>query len=228
MNNMTIWQRLHTYFAILFVLLLIGFGTAWWVQNARDKSFQRNEKLDVLAEHIRHDITHVSDLVRAGRAHPDLKEEQSGHINDLKTDISKTIAVIQAEYGQYQSLLNAVGGLNDYASKLIKTNESTGNDVKSPNFGGIATTNAELSLAQSPQLFDNFLDEVRKAKTAEVQKTTRAAIGGVVLLLLILVACFRIGRMQSTAISKPLSVLVNALEELRGGDFSHRVALNGK
>jgi len=229
MKNMTIWQRLNTYFTILFVLLLIGVGVAWWVENTRARTLRRIDQLNNLAERLRRDITHLGDLVRFSHSLTDSKEHQ-GRINELKTDISKVTTTLRTEFKQYGSFLAALAGLNEHVTKLTTTFEKAASDPAdaSPAATGTAAASNNVALTHSPRLFDNFFDEVRKTETAEVQKAWRTAVGGGVFVLAILVACLVVGRLQSTAISTPLTILVDALERMRHGDFSQRVSLSGE
>src|SRR3974377_1353111 len=52
------------------------------------------------------------------------------------------------------------------------------------------------------------------------------AFVGLTGIVLVLLACVIVGRFQSSAVTVPLNQLVSALERMRRGDFTQRIALN--
>lgn len=213
MKNMTIWQRLNTFFVILFVLLLIGVGVAWWVENNRANTQQRIDQLDNWSEQLRRNITHMGDLVRFSPASDDLSA-RTVRINELNRDIGALSRRIRKEFKQYTHLLAALSSLNDYANKLVSAYEKNASNP---------AVNPAESLANPLELFEAFNEEAQRTKAAEGQKATRTAVVGVALVLAILLACFVVGRLQSRTISLPLGALVEALEHMRRGDFTRRI-----
>ncbi len=220
MKKLTIWQRLNRYFAVLFVLVLIGVAVAWWVENTRANTLRRIDQLNSLAEWVRRDVTHLGDLVSFGAPKPNSGALRA-RIGEVQADIARAGSVLRAEFGQYTGLLGAFGRLNEHVTKLVEKFERGTNDPGSSN------TTAEPASAHPPRLFESFYEEIRKVESEEVQKAWRSAVIGGVVVLAILMACLVVGRKQSAAISVPLTTLVDALERMRHGDFTQRIGLAG-
>ena len=230
MKTMTIWQRLHTTLVALIVLLLIGVGVAWWVENTRSKTQARSDQLMNAGDRLRRAIVHLGDCLR-WRAQPDTRLEQKKRIEELKADIAATTDLIRASYSDYPSVLEAAKDLADYATKLADAfdkavKEPVGGDAGSPHLA--ASPAVQQLLKQQKDLFDNFNAKVQEAWTAERGKSPTAAMIGGVVLLVILVGCICVGRLQAKAVNRPLSLLVETLERMRRGDFTQKVNLAGR
>ena len=133
MKTMTIWQRLHTTLAAVIVLLLIGVGVAWWVENTRSKTQLRSDQLVNASDLIRRDIVHLEDCLR-WRSPADPKQEQKRRAEELKAHITSTVEFIRANYGEYKHVLVATKALDEYTTKLgnlFRSEEHT-SELQSP------------------------------------------------------------------------------------------------
>jgi hypothetical protein len=232
MKTMTIWQRLHTTLAALIVLLLIGVGIAWWVENTRSKTQLRSDQLMNAGDHIRRGIVHLGDCVR-WRTQSAPKQEQKKRVEELKADVISSVETIHTRYEEYPRLLAAAKAVSDYATRLAdafdkETKELADNAAGTLNPAPAPASASALKplLDQQKRLFDSFNEEILKASTAELGKSPAAAFIGGGCLLVILVSCVFVGRLQSKAINRPLSLLMEALERMRGGDFTQKVSLS--
>ena len=234
MKTMTIWQRLHTTLAAVIVLLLIGVGVAWWVENTRSKTQLRSDQLVNASDLIRRDIVHLEDCLR-WRSPADPKQEQKRRAEELKAHITSTVEFIRANYGEYKHVLVATKALDEYTTNLgnlfdERAREPADRDPSAPQ--SVAATAAlaaqQQLLRQQKSKFDSFNEEVRQASTVELGKSLTAALIGGAGLLAILVGCVYLGKLQARAVDRPLSLLVEAQERMRRGDFTQKLSLDGR
>jgi methyl-accepting chemotaxis protein WspA len=249
MKTMTIWQRLHTTLAALIVLLLIGVGVAWWVENTRSKTQARNDQLMHVGDRLRRDILHLGDCLR-WRTQPDPDQEQKKRMDVLRANITSTIEFLRADFAEYAPVRDGAKALGDYAAKLVefydefpslseagksfgdytaKVVDAYDESAKKPTRDDIASWTPQQQLAkQQKVLFDYFGKRVQDASTTELGKSPVAAFVGAGCLLVILVACVYLGKLQARAVDRPLSLLVEAQERMRRGDFTGKVSLDGR
>jgi len=225
MKNMTLWQRLHTIFAVLIVLLLVGVGIAWWVQDTRYQTQSRSDQLRNAGDRIRRSVTHLGDCLRWG-IQADAKSEEEKRVEELRAEVFSSIAFIQANYLEHPALLDAARALGDHTMKLAEAVKRRSREPADSN-PGAPPLDRDL-FANFNKAFGIFDKEVKDASKAEEGYSQTTALIGAIALLVILVACIWLGRLQARAIDRPLSILVDALEHMRSGDFTRKVRLDAR
>jgi len=75
------------------------------------------------------------------------------------------------------------------------------------------------------RLFGDLTQKIEAVQEGEAIRARTIAVAGGASIVLILIACFVVGRLQSSAVTRPLNRLVASLELMRSGDFTQRLAL---
>lgn len=234
MKARTIWQRLNTALFLLIILLLAGVGLALWVAAARSTATERSLGLTGRRDHIYYQVMLLSDAVRGLCFDPkDELEKRRRHETELEFD--KSLQSLENDYRDYPDLLvsvtnlrdfvtgDAPGSLGDFQKKVLTLAESdppTAMTYYNANFPSVSR--------QREQVFRDLAEQVEQANSAgSARALSLTAIGTTGILLIALAALF-VGRLQSAAIAEPLSRLVGTLEQMRHGDFTHRLTLHQK
>lgn len=229
MNKTTIWHRLNTAQVILVVLLLIGFGLAFWSERNTSASVEYNTQLTGNLERIRSDINVTSDAMRGMLLQPGNESEKKRY-HDAETELNAMLDNLQAD-ARREAVTSAVKDLRDFLQKtdgpfrnrvvdLINTNPQSAGDYYNKN--------SEDIRGQRDKHFNNLAAQVQSVAAAGSQRAQRNAFIGTSCTVVVLVMCFVAVRLQSAAVSKPLNQLVASLERMRQGDFTQRVELKRK
>ena len=226
MKKMTIWRRLNTSVALLLLLLLVGTGLAWWAEDARSKARLHSSDLYADGTLVRLDLEQMNNALRGLLLDPrndlDLKR-----YSDSTKELAVCVQRMEKEFGEYEKLRDALGKIEDYA-RLHDTNQAKMLTLQDTDPGAAMVQYAKLYPDMGKQrdaLLAVFKQEVQKAAIAELDSDNRQALFGFAGLLAILVATVWVGVYQSSSVTKPLAQLVEALERMRHGDFTQRLAL---
>lgn len=230
MNKTTIWNRLNTAQLILVVLLLVGFGLAFWSERASSASGHFNAQLQSNYEQVRHDIIQKSDALRGLLLNP-AQEFERKRFHEADTDLDVVLANMQRLFADQAGLVSALKRLREFVQNtrnpfyaqvmsLLQTDAEGAVSLYSRNIESIRKTGDDR-LAELDQ-------QVVRVRSAEDIRAQNNAIIGIACTAVVLFACFFVGRFQSAAVSKPLQQLVSALDRMRQGDFTQRVKLNRK
>ncbi len=131
------------------------------------------------------------------------------------------------EFSGHDDLQDALRNISDYA-KSYQTYQSKLLDLQE--------TDSAAALAQYMQTFPalrekrdrlitDLLTQKKNAELREQESANEKSLFGGALLCCILIASIWLGSYQSSSVAKPLSLLVEALERMRHGDFTRRLAI---
>ena len=229
MNQMTSWQRLNTAQVILIVLLLVGFGLAFWSEKTSSHAAEQNQKITSYFETIRNDISVSSDAIRgiilrpAGdgekKRYRDADQELQAALDDLQL-ASKNDALAAAANNLREFLRNTRAPFHNRVMELATASPEQTIDYYN-------RTIDEIRL-QRDKLLNALAAQVQTDITSRSLVADRKAVLGQICAALMLFACFIVGRLQSTSVAKPLNQLVSALDRMRQGDFTERVNIQRK
>jgi methyl-accepting chemotaxis protein WspA len=230
MNKLTIWRRINASLAFLILLLIIAAGLAWWVEHFRKNTSLRHEKLDHRDGEIRLELGQMNTALRGL-----LLDAKNTNDTALAADSSsKLVELLHAlqdsknelYYPELQKPLEALGKFvslqfDDYENKLIGPSGLQATDPQAA-IKQYAATYAALD-KEGQGLLNDFHAQVQKINddAAEVSKTVSTL--GLLALVALLLASLWIGGYQTTSVSEPLALLVEALERMRHGDFTRRL-----
>jgi methyl-accepting chemotaxis protein WspA len=232
MKKMTIWQRLNTVLVVLILFLLVGVGLALWVEETRLRATERNEQLTTDKNRIYLDVLLVSDAVRALIVTPTDKTEKDRR-KAAEDSMASSLGDIQKNFADYPELLDATrkvsdfcssasGGLSTFYTRVIDMAE--GGDPS----GTVQHYNKNFPNLREKRdtLFADLTKQIDVVKGTETRRAQTREVIGITCIALILVACLIVGKFQSSAVTEPLNQLVAAMERMRRGDFTHRLASN--
>ncbi|MDB6123983.1 MAG: Methyl-accepting chemotaxis sensory transducer, partial [Pedosphaera sp.] len=224
MKKMIIWRRLNTSLAILIFLLVTGACLAWWVEYNRSNSLRRSDLLTSEAGKVKLHLTQMSDSFKSLLLDPK-NEVEWKRGTDAENDLGVVLENIQRNFKNYSGLLQATRNIRDFVSKTWTTYQAKIVEEVDPVAAAsqYAKTYPALRLEREKLLAD-LNKQAQTAARIELDDTT-VSIGGLIALGLILVTSICIGAYQSSAVTKPLSQLVEALERMRRGDFTKRLTI---
>jgi len=228
MNKMTTWQRLNAGTAAIIALLLLGLSVAFVMERANSAADARASELRSLRDHIKLDLSQMSDSLRGLLIDPKNDTERT-HLKSVETDFLAICDPVQPGLGSHPALANALKNLREFEEVTLGPFQ---NHVLELADSGVSaatsfyTKNIPAVHDKREQAMTGFETELSAAITENSQGAKDTAIFGLCGIGVILVACFVAGRMQSRAVSRPLNQVIAALEEMRRGDFSHRLKMN--
>lgn len=230
MIRFTLWQRLHTALLILILLLLIGVGLAFWVEEIRSLSVQRRDQLAAAVIQLYLDTTQMSDATRGVLLNPDNDLDRRRRA-DAERNFLNTIQGLQIAYSHHLELVNSLQRLRDFGLKTLAAYDA--DLLRRVETNRTAATQHYLkTFPELRQQRDQLLNEFKRQKdlvaTAELEKAQTAAMIGMVGIVVIALVSVVVGRFQSAAVTGPLNQLVEALERMRRGDFRVRLGLKRK
>jgi methyl-accepting chemotaxis protein WspA len=228
MKHMTIWQRLNTALLLLILLVLVGVGLALSVAEARSSGRHRSDLLNAARYRIHSDLLLLENAVCNLLLEPKV-ELDSKRRTDAEKDLITSLEAIQSSFPDATNLLNAVKGLADMATKTMATLSSRAVELSATDPAKAIEyyrTNFPAIALQRVKLFKEFDDRIGEITNAEAVRTGNLALAGLTPIALILLAIPIVGLFQSSVVTRPLNRLVAALDRMRVGDFTERLALD--
>lgn len=229
MKKMSFWQRLKTSLAVLILLLIIGAGLAWWVEKTRSTIDHRSDLLENDAAKVHLKLLEMGDALRGLLLDP--KNEQDRKISaDAEKELEHVLDALQSRYGDNENLLNSIKHVREFAGK---TNAAF--QVYQTKLTDLQETDAAAAIAMyaksytssirvpRTRVLSEFETRVQLIRNADLAAIDEVSSWGLVLLITILLISVTIGAYQSSAVTKPLAQLVEALEHMRHGDFTKRL-----
>ncbi len=127
MTRLTIWRRLNPPLALLILLLILGAGLAWYVEDYRFHTRERTDWLSGHAAEVRLKLTQMNDALRGLLLDPknkqdrDLYDDARKRLKDLLNDLTDT----RTAYADNSDLMKSLRPIstfvisyNDYHDKL--------------------------------------------------------------------------------------------------------------
>ena len=227
MKTVTIWQRLNTAFWLLIVLVLAGVALALWAASARAAADRRGEQLDAARHNIAYRVVLISETVRGLLLDP--KDElDKRHKGEAERDLARQLEFIQTGYPDRPGLLRSVSNLNAFTSRTLNDfHQQVLDTAASDPASAIMLYNKDYPDMRGTRrkLFTDLNLEVDHVRKDESDRAGMLGWVGLAPILIILLAIPIVGRVHSTTVTRPLNRLVAALERMRQGDFTERLAL---
>jgi len=232
MKPMTIWQRLNTVLMLQTILLMAAAGLSFWVERSHSSATERNARLTTTLDTIKYDVLLITDSLRSLALEPKSDLERKRR-REAESDLREKLRTLQEAASSSAELVLAAkdlrnfsfgtvsGSLGDFQSKVM---EMADNDAA--NAMTFFNANYPAIARQRDQLFRELNSQVEMVNASESARARTISVVGLGCLIPILVACLAVGRFQSFTIAEPLNRLVNTLERMRQGDFTHRLALD--
>ena len=232
MKPRTIWQRLNTALFLLILLLLAGVGLALWVAITYSNAQTTRAELAGMRDRVCYDMLLMADALRQLATDPK-NQLEARHRAEAQEELRKTLEDVKANYYRFPALTGVAHDLDDFAlgkgpatfgefqSRVLAMADSDlGNAVT------YYTANYPVISRQRDQLFRDLTRQIGAVNQVQSDHALTIAIIGGTCLLLIALASWFVGHLQSSAIAEPLNRLVVTLEKMRQGDFTERLSLH--
>jgi methyl-accepting chemotaxis protein WspA len=226
MKTVTIWQRLNTAFWLLIVLVLAGVALALWAASARAAADGRREHLAAARDNITYKVVLISDTVRGLLLDPKngLEKTQKG---EAEKDLAKQLEFIQTGFTDHPDLLRSVSNLIDFTSRALSDfHRQVLDTAESDPASAIMLYNKDYPEIRETRrkLFADLKLQIERVRNDESDRARTLGWVGLAPILIILLAIPIVGRVHSLTVAQPLNRLVAALERMRQGDFTQRLA----
>ena len=228
MKKLTLWQRLNTPQAVLILLLIVGVGLTLWVETTLSKAAQRGDQLNSGSERIRNNMTQMGDALRWLLLDPKNEEEKKRR-TDTENDLRNEIDTLQSTFLNRPELVRSLKNLHDFtAGDLREFHRRTLEILASDPAAATAFYNQNQNSIRKQR---DALLSVLERQAAQVRSDESSAAWtiagvGMTCITIVLIACIVVVQLQSSAVTEPLNQLVSALERMRRGDFTQRLALD--
>jgi methyl-accepting chemotaxis protein WspA len=232
MKEMTIGQRLNVTRTVLALLLIIGVFLALGAERIRSDAQQSSLNLERNKDRVYSFMIEMSDGLRGLMLNP-ADTNQRRRLSEAERNLLATITAIKADRAGDPRLLEAVDKLRDFFigrlipfKNAIQTRLGSGDVTR-------ATADYVKTIAQIEKEFrplsSDFKVEVASANAADAAwAQTVYSLVGFGSIAIVFVGLLVVWRIQSTAVSEPLTQLVSGIEQMRGGDFTRRLSLHRK
>jgi methyl-accepting chemotaxis protein WspA len=230
MKKMTIWQRLNIALVLMILLLLGGFAVFFWTDKARSDSRILVAELTNAKDKVHLDLVEADDAVRGLLLDPK-SELEKGRWRQAQTDLAANIDGTQAASRTHPEMVATAKNLRDFALKKLNPFHSRVLELAETNASEAAAFYAKSYPEirdQRERLFSEILQQAEKVKNDETATAEKIVIVGMCLVVVLIVFSIGLGFLHSSAVKKPLNLLVSSLDRMRRGDFTERLALNGK
>src|SRR6266404_1388469 len=239
MKHRTIWWRLNTALALLVVLLSVCFFVAFRIESVRLDTVHLSDQLDNLRDRVHLDLTQISDAVRGQVLDPkneiDRKRRRDAEVAlglsmdgilappldhpELREAIKKYPELTGAvkRLREFMSGTPGLAGFHNQVVDMAERDPASASGYYNKNFPEIRD--------KRDRLFGDLTQKIEAVQEGEAIRARTIAVAGGASIVLILIACFVVGRLQSSAVTRPLNRLVASLELMRSGDFTQRLAL---
>ncbi len=232
MKQMNIWQRLNTALVVLVLLLMVGCGLALWMVVIVTEGSRVGEELTKTKERIRMDFVSMSDSLRGFLLDPSPKSDtEKTHRPEVEKDLALNYDAIKDKFPRETDLLQSIKKLREFTQeKLIPFHRSIMDQATSNPAAALSSyaSNNPTIRKQREELLTDLAQQVSWVAVAEAEKARTKELVLLIAIGLILVACCIVAWFQSSTVTVPLKRLVGALERMRGGDFTNRLALERK
>lgn len=234
MNQWTIAQRLRATLVTIIALLLGGLVLVWWLergmQEAQRTADTRHEQVTVSAVRLRYMYERMHDAMRSIAESPAGRDvaEDVARKKATDGDVDKTLAAMAAMAEQYPELRRPLRDVQEFDARslspledqLIELARSTPASVNEAYLQKYTPALQKMEgLLAGVERETQRLGEQTEARSNVIEMVLLAIIGVIVVVSVVA------GRQMTRAITGPLNQLLQAMEALRGGDFTRRLAL---
>jgi len=227
MKIVTIWQRLNIAFWLLILLLLAGVCLALWVVNTRAAGIHYSDELAATKDRIAYDVVLISETVRGLLLDPK-NEVEKRHKELVEKDLADQLRLIRTKYADDAGLMRSINNLSDFTSHTLGDfHHQVLNLAETDSASAVMLYVKDYPTVREKRtkLFADLTIEIERVRNAEAVRSERLALVGFTPFLIILLAIPIVGRVHASTVAEPLNRLVAALERMRHGDFTERLAL---
>src|SRR5947207_6542122 len=230
MKKITLWQRLNLALVLMILLLLGGFCVFFWTEKAGSESRRLVAELTNTKDKLRYDLAEADDAVRGILFDPK-HELNSNRWRQANADLTANMYAAQSFTNRHPELSVPANALHDFVVK--KLNPFHGHVLE------LAETNATEAIAvynktygelreQRERISSDLIQQMEKVKSDETAGAEKIAIVGTALVAFLVLLSITVGFLHSSAVKKPLNLLISSLDRMRRGDFTERLAMNGR
>jgi methyl-accepting chemotaxis protein WspA len=224
---MSLGQRLNTALLLMVILLLAGVGLVLWIQEARFNSQDRSDALSTLKERLLYRVVLASEAVRilATETGNDPAKSSKRDVDQEFSSLDKT----EAELPDDQDLRREFRNLRIFITNQLQpfhTNVLQMAETEPANAGNYFDQKFPAIRDQRELVFQTFASQIDAFKRAEARRARNINLIGLTGVGVICAASILLFLFQLTAMTQPLTRLVETLERMRHGDFTERLHLN--
>jgi len=230
MKKITFWQRLNIALALMVLLLLGGFYVVHWTQKALSDSKLRIAELNTAKAKVRLDLVEADDAIRGVLLDPKSELEKE-RWRQASSDLKASIDHAESAGNGYTNLVEASVRLREFALKKLGPFQNHVLELaatNAPEAGAFYGQGYAEIRDQREKLFSELVHQTDKVKEDENASAERIVIVGMGVVTALIIFSIWLGFLHSTAVKKPLNLLVDSLDRMRHGDFTERLALNGR
>ena len=232
MRTLHIWRRLNGSLATLILLLIIASVLAYKVDKAGTNFAAFKNQLGDEADRVRLDLVTMNDALRGQLLDPKNDQEKT-RSRDAENDLRTALRRIEADYPPYFNRTNdsdSVNGIGNFLTNKFRPYQTNLLALQQQADSAVAVAQYAQSYASTIQLerdrvLETLRQQVTEAVNSESRKTEKFTTICVAVVVVVLLASILAAFFQATALTKPLSRLVEALERMRRGDFSKRIEI---
>jgi methyl-accepting chemotaxis protein WspA len=226
MKDLTIWQRLNAAFWLLILLLVASVVLALWAAAAGSAKVRRGDELSAANDRIAYDVVFISDTVRGLLLDPK-NDAEKGRKREAERDLADQLKTIQREFSDYPDLMHSVSNLSEFTTRTVGDfHRQVLDTAETDPAGAIMLYNKDYPDLRDKRviLFKDLAFEIGRVKNTEGLRGEKLALVALAPIVLILLAIPIVGRVHSSTVTRPLNNLMAALERMRQGDFTERLA----
>src|SRR5882724_6864602 len=230
MKKMTLCQRLNIALVLMILLLVGGSYVVYWTQNALSESKLRIGELSTAKAKVRLDLVDAEDAVRGYLLDPK-SDTEKGRWRQASADLKGSLDHAKNAAKSQSNMVEAAASLIDFTAKKLGPFQNRVLEL--------AETNAPEATAfydkgypeirdQRERLFTEVSQQADKVRDEENYRAERIQFVGMGLVFALIILSIWLAFLHSSAVKKPLNLLVASLDKMRHGDFTERLALNGR
>jgi methyl-accepting chemotaxis protein WspA len=230
MKKMTLWQRLNIALVLMILLLLGGFGVFYWTEDVRAHSNSHVADLINFKDKVHLDLVEADDAIR-GRLYDAGHELDTNRWRRAQTSLIGDMRGLESASIEHADMAAVAKNLQDFATKKLDLFNGRVMELAQTNLteATAAFNNSYAEIReQRDRLFSDVAQQAEKVKNEELGRADRIAFAGICIVGVLIVFSIGLGFLHSSAVKKPLNLLVASLDRMRHGDFTERLALNGK
>lgn len=225
MKRTSFWQRLNATTLLLVIFLVAGVGFVLWAERRQTDAQQRNETLDSLKHRIHKDLIQMSDALRGVLLDPNNRGERNVRAT-AEADLLSALRLVQGQFDERAELRHAAAALHNLVASnlgpfhaqvlaLLETDPAKAQAFYTGHYeAAAASRDAQV------RAFATEVDQAKSAESAEAKRMIFLALLGLGLMFVGTIFAFW---RQSADIGRLLGELVTTLDNMRQGDFRHRI-----
>jgi methyl-accepting chemotaxis protein WspA len=229
MKRSLIRQRLKTSVLLFILLLLVGVALGIWVEWTHSAVEHRRDVLANAKARIQINLIELSESLQGQLLEPRSEGEKSRQ-QTAEGDLKKNVEELKQKFSGYADLVSAADSLYSFAAGPRNFHDKVTSLAESDPVSATAYYKQNYAAVndQRDKLLGELTRQMNRINDSDRDHAQTYLIIGATCIVIILLASLWVGQRQSAAVTEPLSRLVAALERMRQGDFTQRIAMEGK